>query len=155
APWVSDFHPGMGEISRRPDPWTAPSRIASRQKIHSPPQRTSCEGLDVERFGQAVVFLEEMDPEAALAERDARADAGLHGAAVVVIDGADFFMLGMMGVAAEDYVGAVFFRVRGGAFGDHVDRARVVFAVVFQIQAQRVGSRPEALNRLVEPGSPF
>ena len=82
-------------------------------------------------FYLAVICFEKMNPNAIFAEGDAGYDIGLHSAAIVVIDFANFLVLRMMRVPTEDDIGAFFARVSCGAFSDGIDSPHVMFAIVF------------------------
>jgi len=77
-----------------------------------------------------VISLQKMNPDALIAEGNEGHYIGLYRAAIVVINLAKFFVLGMMGVSTKDNIGASFLGVLRGALSDSVNRSCVVFAIV-------------------------
>jgi hypothetical protein len=96
-----------------------------------------------------------MNADAIFAQRNARSDAGLHRAAIVVVDVADPLVLRVMCMSAKNHVRAFFVGVSGGAFRDDVDRPCVMSAVVLQKMTKWIRFWPGALQCLVCPGSPL
>jgi hypothetical protein len=86
---------------------------------------------DVNYFGFVAIAVKKMNPDTMFANSDTGSYVGLHSAAVVVINFANFLVLRMMRVPAEDDIGSFFSGISCGAFSDRINSPCVMFVVVF------------------------